>query len=96
MGGQYYRNRTLSISSLGLIPLSREKSEHFRAYPGLFSRGGFGLHFVINLGMILGLLPVIGIPLPFISYGGSSWAAVGWGIGVMQRIYRERSLRLFG
>ena len=29
-------------------------------------------HFLINIGMTLGLMPVIGIPLPFISYGGSS------------------------
>lgn len=48
----------------------------------LFSRVfGYGLvsimffHFLVNIGMTIGLVPVIGIPLPFISYGGSSlWA----------------------
>ncbi|MBQ8696080.1 MAG: FtsW/RodA/SpoVE family cell cycle protein, partial [Bacteroidaceae bacterium] len=30
-------------------------------------------HFAINIGMVLGITPVIGIPLPFISYGGSSF-----------------------
>ena len=32
----------------------------------------FLFHFVINVGMVIGLLPTIGIPLPFFSYGGSS------------------------
>jgi rod shape determining protein RodA len=54
------------------------------------------IHLLINLAMILGLFPVVGIPLIFISYGGSSWMAVGWGIGILQGLYRERSLRLFG
>ena len=34
--------------------------------------GIFLFHLTINVGMVLGLLPVIGIPLPFFSYGGSS------------------------
>ena len=34
--------------------------------------GIFFFHVTINVGMVLGLLPVIGIPLPFFSYGGSS------------------------
>jgi rod shape determining protein RodA len=54
------------------------------------------IHFIINLGMIVGLLPVIGIPLPFLSYGGSAWVALAGGMGIMQRLWRERSLRLFG
>ncbi|MFW6020241.1 MAG: rod shape-determining protein RodA, partial [Bacteroidales bacterium] len=49
----------------------RQRSDFSRIY-------GYGLasiiffHFVINIGMTIGLTPVIGIPLPFISYGGSS------------------------
>lgn len=41
----------------------------------------------INIGMNLGLLPIIGIPLPFVSYGGSSLVALFWGLGVLQNIY---------
>ena len=40
-------------------------------------------HFVINIGMTIGLLPVIGIPLPFMSYGGSSL----WGFTILLFIF---------
>jgi len=87
----------LFIGLLWALMISAEKSNStFGLIFGYSVVGVLGTHFMINLGMILGLLPVIGIPLPFISYGGSSWVAVGWGIGLMQRFYRERSLRLFG
>jgi rod shape determining protein RodA len=52
----------------------RQRSEFSRIY-------GYGVaailffHFFVNVGMTIGLMPVIGIPLPFFSYGGSSlWA----------------------
>ena len=32
----------------------------------------FFWHIVINMGMVMGLLPIVGVPLPFLSYGGSS------------------------
>ncbi|MCS7162586.1 MAG: rod shape-determining protein RodA [Bacteroidia bacterium] len=54
------------------------------------------LHLILNVGMIVGFLPVIGVPLIFLSYGGSSWVAMGWGIGILQSLYRERQTRLFG
>jgi len=57
-----------------IVVAERQRSRFSRLY-------GYGVasilffHFVINIGMTLGLVPVIGIPLPFISYGGSSlWA----------------------
>jgi rod shape determining protein RodA len=43
-------------------------------------------HIVVNIGMTIGLLPVIGIPLPLLSYGGSSQIAFGLMMGIMLRL----------
>ncbi|MBX2977495.1 MAG: FtsW/RodA/SpoVE family cell cycle protein, partial [Ignavibacteriaceae bacterium] len=48
------------------------------------------IHFLINIGMAIGIMPVIGIPLPFISYGGSSLLINMIMIGIVQNIYRTR------
>ncbi len=86
----------LWVALLWTLSTSAEKSNStFGLILGYSLLGILGIHFAINIGMILGFLPVIGIPLPFISYGGSSWVAMGWGIGMLQRFYQERSLRLF-
>jgi rod shape determining protein RodA len=64
----------LLLLSRLIILAERQRSAFSRIY-------GYGIasvlffHFAINIGMTIGLVPVIGIPLPFISYGGSSlWA----------------------
>ncbi len=49
----------------------RQKSRFARCY-GYAAGGIIFIHFMINIGMTIGLFPVIGIPLPFLSYGGSS------------------------
>lgn len=49
----------------------RQKSTFSRVY-GYSVASIFLFHMTINVGMVIGLLPVIGIPLPFFSYGGSS------------------------
>ncbi|GAA4831271.1 rod shape-determining protein RodA [Algivirga pacifica] len=52
----------------------RQRSRGSRVY-GYCVAGIFFVHFMINMGMTIGVFPVIGIPLPFFSYGGSSlWA----------------------
>lgn len=48
----------------------------------------------INIGMVIGLLPVIGVPLPFISSGGSALLATFLGIGVVLSFAREQRVRL--
>lgn len=61
-----------------------------RSYFGsLFIVGGAGLIFIqmfINIGMNMGILPVVGIPLPFVSYGGSALLAYLALTGIMQSI----------
>jgi rod shape determining protein RodA len=49
-------------------------------------------HIVINIGMVIGLMPVVGIPLPLISYGGSSLLAVMFGCGIVQGVSMRRIL----
>ena len=39
---------------------------------------------IVNVGMVVGLLPVTGIPLPFISYGGASLVSLAAGLGALQ------------
>ncbi len=57
-----------------LFIAERQKSRFARSY-GYSVACIFFFHFAVNIGMTLGLFPVIGIPLPFFSYGGSSlWA----------------------
>lgn len=49
-------------------------------------------HFAINIGMNLGITPVIGLPLPFLSYGGSSLIVNMMMIGLVLNIYKNRKM----
>ncbi|HMN25238.1 MAG: rod shape-determining protein RodA [Ignavibacteriaceae bacterium] len=48
------------------------------------------IHFLINVGMVVGILPVIGIPLPFVSYGGSSLLVNMFMLGIIANVYKNR------
>ncbi|MBP1560671.1 MAG: FtsW/RodA/SpoVE family cell cycle protein [Oscillospiraceae bacterium] len=55
------------------------------------------IHCVLNLGMVLGVMPVIGVPLPFVSQGGSSMASLFVCIGLVMSVYShsEKNYRVF-
>jgi rod shape determining protein RodA len=53
----------------------------------------FFVHFFINIGMTMGLVPVIGIPLPFLSKGGSSLLAFSLMLGVLLKLDISRRIR---
>lgn len=68
-----------AIFILRLIYLAERQKEMFAQIYAYCVVGIFIFHLTINVGMVLGLLPVIGIPLPFISYGGSGM----WGFTIL-------------
>ena len=67
--------------------------------PTVFSRllaGALSLSFFtyafVNMGMVSGILPVVGVPLPFISYGGTAMVTLGVALGMLMAIARSRGL----
>ena len=60
------------ILFLRILKLSYNTKDEFLGLVSIGILSVYLIHFIINLGMVVGILPVIGIPLPFISYGGSS------------------------
>ena len=65
--------------------------------PTLFSRllaGALTLIFftyaLVNMGMVSGILPVVGVPLPFVSYGGTALVTLCLGVGMLMSIQRHR------
>ncbi len=67
--------------------------------PTLFSRLlagaitlGFFTYAFINMGMVSGILPVVGVPLPFMSYGGTALVTLFLGVGILMSIHTHRML----
>lgn len=67
--------------------------------PTLFSRllaGSVAMIFFtyafVNMGMVSGILPVVGVPLPFISYGGTAMVTLGFALGILMSIANARRL----
>ncbi|WP_296493008.1 rod shape-determining protein RodA [Rhodoferax sp.] len=67
--------------------------------PTVFTRllGGsmamiFFCYAFVNMGMVSGILPVVGVPLPFISYGGTAMVTLGLGLGILMSIAKSKRL----
>ncbi|MBK6932965.1 MAG: rod shape-determining protein RodA [Saprospirales bacterium] len=68
----------------------RQRSNFSRVYAYSVA-GVIFIHFIVNIGMTMGLFPIIGIPLPFISYGGSSLIGFTLMIGVLLKLDSHRN-----
>ena len=78
---------------LRLLTLAERQNDTFGRVYGYSLVSIFFFHFFINIGMVLGITPVIGIPLPFFSYGGSSFLGFSILLFSFLRIDAERNRR---
>lgn len=84
---------TLALYSLFLlygVNVASRSDNRFGFFLGIGMVSLFFWHLVINLGGVLGLLPLTGVPLPLLSYGGSSLLTTWIAVGVLLSLYRSR------
>jgi rod shape determining protein RodA len=75
----------LSLVLWGLN-IARRCNDHFGSLLAMGVTAMLFWHIVINMGMVMGLFPVVGVPMPFFSYGGTSMITSMVGIGILQSI----------
>jgi rod shape determining protein RodA len=73
----------------GLLIAAEAPTVFSRLLAGAVTMGFFTYAFV-NMGMVSGILPVVGVPLPFVSYGGTAMVTLGLGLGILMSISRSR------
>ena len=78
----------LGLTYVGLT-VARQAKDTFSALLAAGLSAFFFVEFLINMAMILGLFPVVGIPLPLFSFGGSALLSVACGLGMLVAIDRE-------
>ena len=75
----------------GLMIAAEAPTVFTRLLAGAMTMSVFTYAFV-NMGMVSGILPVVGVPLPFISYGGTAMVSLGLGLGILMSVSRSRRL----
>jgi rod shape determining protein RodA len=80
---------------LRCLYISRYAKDQFGSYVVIGLMAMFLFHFVENVGMNIGMLPVTGIPLPFISYGGTSVVVNYIAVGIIMSISMRRQRPMF-
>ncbi len=73
----------------GLMIAAESPTVFTRLLAGAITLSFFTYAFV-NMGMVSGILPVVGVPLPFISYGGTAMVTLGLGLGILMSIAKNR------
>ena len=75
-----------------ILQIAERHRLHMMRYYGYGVFGVIFLHVFINIGMTMGIFPIIGIPLPFVSYGGSSLLSFTLMVGVLLKFDSQRGV----
>jgi rod shape determining protein RodA len=78
------------IICLRLVRIMKSTSDPFGSFIAAGLAAMYAFHFLINVGMTMGIMPITGIPLLFMSYGGSALTSAMAGIGLAMSIYTRR------
>ena len=81
----------LAVIWRGLSISANAGNAFHRLLAGALTLSFFTYAFV-NMGMVTGILPVVGVPLPFMSYGGTAMVTLGIGMGILMSVSRRRTL----
>lgn len=91
IGGMLLLAGFLFLIFRGLMIAAEAPTVFTRLLAGALTLSFFTYAFV-NMGMVSGILPVVGVPLPFISYGGTAMVTLGCGLGILMSIAKSRRL----
>ncbi|NPD65335.1 rod shape-determining protein RodA [Lichenicola cladoniae] len=83
----------LLVMIIGGMLMALRCRNQFGRLLGLGIAMNFFLYCVVNLSMVMGAIPVGGVPLPLISYGGSAMLTVMFGFGLLLSVYVHRDMR---
>jgi len=70
--------------------IARRASDRFGMFLAIGVTTMIFWHIIVNLGMVIGLLPVVGVPLPLFSYGGTSMVTMMTGVGLLMSVSMRR------
>ncbi len=83
------------VMLLRILKISSDARDNFSSFIAIGIAGMFTFHFIENIGMTIGLLPITGVPLPFVSYGGSNLLTSGVAIGLLLNISARKTQNTF-
>jgi rod shape determining protein RodA len=76
------------------VAISIRSQSQFGRLVGMGVTVAFFLYVFINIAMVMGVVPVVGVPLPLISYGGTAMVTLLGGFGLLMSIHVDRDVRM--